>query len=127
MRAPDVKIRGDYLHRWFLIPRNKYFNIYLHKFMESDEQNLHDHPWHSVSFLLKGKLLETYIPHGNRYVYRTREPKRFIPVFRHAELLHRLEVKDAPVWTLFITGPIIRRWGFWVRGKWVDSTTYLGD
>ena len=48
-RAPDFVIGGSdnpYLLRWFLIPRNPVFNVYLHKFMRSDDDRaLHTHPW----------------------------------------------------------------------------------
>ena len=48
-----------YLKRWFILPRNRWFNIYLHHFHRSDDdQALHDHPWASVSILLKGSYIE---------------------------------------------------------------------
>ena len=41
-------IGKNYLSRWHIIPRNRYFNIYLHKFVGSDDDRaLHDHPWRS--------------------------------------------------------------------------------
>lgn len=36
---PDIIIGengDDYLHRWYVIPRNRFFNIYLHYFLRSD-------------------------------------------------------------------------------------------
>lgn len=113
MRKPDMDIGPGYMHRWYLIPRNRFFNIYLHKIIRSDDDwALHDHPWWSVSLLLKGKLLELLKD-------RERFPKRFIPVVRSAELAHRLVVLDGPVWTVFITGPRIREWGFYCPKGWV--------
>jgi len=113
MRKPDMDIGPGYMHRWYLIPRNRFFNIYLHKIIRSDDDRaLHDHPWWSVSLLLKGKLLELLKD-------RERFPKRFIPVVRSAELAHRLVVLDGPVWTVFITGPRIREWGFYCPKGWV--------
>lgn len=57
-RAPDFVIgrTGDpYMERWWLIPRNRFFNIYLHRFWRSDDDRaLHDHPWVNLSILLKG-------------------------------------------------------------------------
>lgn len=124
-RPPDFVIEDDfspvpYLCRWWVIPRNRFFNVYLHKFNRSDsDRALHDHPWISVSFLLKGKLLEMH-PKGTRTI------KRFVPVFRSAQFAHRLIVLNSPVWTLFITGPRVREWGFhcpqgWRH--WTDFTT----
>jgi len=36
-------------------------------------------------------------------------------VVRSHEYKHRMVV-DEPCWTLFITGPSIREWGFWCPG-----------
>lgn len=118
MRKPDVIIkRGDssvsYLSRWYLIPRNRFLNVYLHRFDSSDyDDALHDHPWHSLSFMLKGELLE----YSFKFV---RHIPWLFPVFRTAKFAHRLEVVKAPVWTLFITGPRIRQWGFYAPNGWV--------
>lgn len=47
-RAPDFYIGGNanpYLLRWWVIPRNRFFNVYLHKFLrDDDDRALHDHP-----------------------------------------------------------------------------------
>jgi hypothetical protein len=106
MRKPDAIIRKNYLARWHLIKRNKYLNIYLHKFTGSDDVILHDHPWWSVSFSLKGEL--------NEHTFnKTRIIPRFLPILRSAKTAHRLELIQGPAWTLFITGPKIRKWGFY--------------
>ena len=48
-RKPDFIIGGHdapYLLRWWLIPRNRFFNVYVHQFLRSDDDRaLHDHPW----------------------------------------------------------------------------------
>ena len=61
-RKPDF-IVGDpanpYLRRWWLLPRNPVFGIYLHQFMRSDDDRaLHDHPWPSLSLTLRGRMME---------------------------------------------------------------------
>jgi hypothetical protein len=57
-RPPDFSIgpKGDrYMLRWWVIPRNRWFNIYLHRFLHDDEDRaLHDHPWVSCSYILWG-------------------------------------------------------------------------
>jgi hypothetical protein len=86
--------------------------VYLHKFTGSDDDRaLHDHPWGSVSFLLKGDLLEHRL--NSRRVIPW-----LVPVLRSAKFLHRLEVLQGPVWTLFITGPRVREWGFLCPNGW---------
>ncbi len=40
MRKPDFIIGGPenpYLLRWYLIPQNRFFNVYLHKILRSDD------------------------------------------------------------------------------------------
>ncbi len=112
-RPPDFVIGGDYLRRWWVIPRNRFFNIYLHNICRSDDDRaLHDHPWWNVSILLSGSYVE-HTPAGE--VVR----RRGAIVWRPAEAAHRLELRDGPVWTLFITGPRRRHWGFWCGDRWV--------
>ena len=126
-RKPDFVIgefSNPYLFRWWVIPRNKIFNIYLHQIIrDDDDRALHDHPWVNVSIVLSGILREV-MPNRKRIL------KRFCPYFRRATAQHRLELVKGfevvpdrpgfakitypakPVWTLFLTGPKIRDWGF---------------
>lgn len=111
------------MHRWYVIPRNRWFNIYLHKIMADDDARaLHDHPWHSLSLRLKGKLIEWYFAPGHIAAKRRYAPRL---VFRRATFAHRLEVADGPVWTLFITGPRIREWGFHCFNGWVPWQQFV--
>jgi hypothetical protein len=109
-RQPHFVIGGDrpYLLRWWLIPRNPVVNVFLHKFLrDDDDRALHDHPWPSVSLMLAGGLIE-HTTKGARVI----GPGRV--VFRVATFRHRVELVDGrPAWTLFITGPKLREWGFW--------------
>lgn len=126
-RPPDLVIGPDYMHRWYVIPRNRWFNIYLHKIMhDDDDRALHDHPWWSVSFLLKGRLREicrVTLPSG-RAAEKIRYPHKGVPTVRSARFAHRLEVVE-PAWTLFITGPKIRVWGFWCPKRWVPWQDFV--
>ena len=130
MRKPDRIIGQNYLSRWYLIPRNRFMNIYLHKFTGSDyDRALHDHPWWSVSFLLKGRLIEV---HKIKDCRDFRWIPRFLPVFRSAVFAHRLVLpfSTTAAWTIFITGPAVRRWGFLCPGGWKhwdEVVTYAGD
>lgn len=55
-RPPDLCVGGEsdpYLKRWRIV-RTPLFGIYPHKFERSDDPRaLHDHPWPSVSLVLK--------------------------------------------------------------------------
>lgn len=126
MRDPDFVIGGrdnPYMMRWYVIPRNRWFNVYYHVFLRSDDDRaLHDHPWLSLSFILKGGYYDlTAGPDGTL-------ERRFYGVgsvlFRWAASTHRVEllVKDGrpvPAATLFVTGPKIREWGFHCPRGWV--------
>lgn len=114
-RKPNMVIGGHerpYLFRWFLIPRNPVFNIYVHLFLRSDDDRaLHDHPWANLSILLKGEYIEHQIAAGgiNKRTRRVAGDWHFRPSGRIA---HRVEINKEPCWTLFITGPRYRKWGF---------------
>lgn len=134
-RKPDEVIGGHenpYMLRWFVIPKNRWCNIYLHKFLrDDDDRALHDHPWSSCSIILRGGYRE-HLPGG---VVKERKP--FRPVFRSAEQPHRVELYkrgshvnwllygddgtrwEREAWSLFITGPWRRHWGFHCPKGWM--------
>jgi len=114
-RAPDFVIGGEdrpYLRRWWVIPRNKVFNIYLHQFLRSDDDRaLHDHPWANCSMLLRGSYTEHTIAAGGiekREVLTAGN----VRLRWSGRMAHRIELHDGPCWTLFMTGPRYRSWGF---------------
>lgn len=124
-RAPDFIIGEPdqpYMLRWWMIPRNRWFNVYLHHVLRDDEDRaLHDHPWASVSLTLRGVLAEVYV--DRRGVSRVREMRRGSVVWRSARFTHRLFLPvnhecHADAWTLFITGPVVREWGFACPAGW---------
>jgi hypothetical protein len=114
-RRPDYLIgpKGDpYLERWWVIPRNRWLNVYLHHFRHSDDDRaLHDHPYASASFILKGSYVEhTFDGEFTRFAGSV--------TFRSATVAHRIELRAGNCWTLFVTGPRIREWGFWCPKGW---------
>jgi hypothetical protein len=115
MRPPDFIIGGSerpYMLRWWIIPKNRWFNVYLHHFLRSDDDRaLHDHPWWNLSVLLTG----SYIEHTPKGSFRRRRGRI---VLRGARSTHRIELDHGPVWTLFLTGPKIREWGFHCPKGW---------
>jgi hypothetical protein len=122
-RSPDFVIGGEerpYLRRWFLIPKNRFFNIYLHHICRSDDDRaLHNHPWINLSILLRGAYLEV-TPKGTIMRLRGDFILRGTQARHRLQLLSPLSVppflKTYPLafetWTLFITGPWMRPWGF---------------
>jgi hypothetical protein len=145
-REPDFCIGGKenpYIRRWWVIPRNRYFNIYLHnQLRDDDDRALHDHPWYNVSIILKGGYIEhmpvdkRLYPDDYREMRKLRRAGRII--FRKPTHAHRLTLRNevqvmdwskadplatsAPIrkpqsWSIFITGPRVREWGFWCIDK----------
>lgn len=138
-RPPDHVIGpldNPYMERWYVIPRNKWFNIYLHKISRSDDDRaLHDHRADNLSIVLRGsyteimhpaKALTAWAPGDGAYVIDaafktayllehtvTLSRKRGAIVYRKAEHPHRLVVEDGqPVWTLWFKFGDRRDWGF---------------
>ena len=121
-RAPDFIIGGHdnpYMLRWWVIPRNRLFNIYLHQILrDDDDRALHDHPWVNCSILLEGSYVEHTIAAGGIHVRKIR--KAGAVVLRRATAAHRLElVAGQPCRSLFLTGPRIREWGFHCPRGWI--------
>lgn len=138
-RPPDFIIGGvdnPYIRRWWIIPRNNWFNIYLHnQVRDDDDRALHDHPWFNVSIILKGGYIEWKPLHS----YKVGQwPPPVTPHMRHGGQIiarcsttsHRLQLHNdgntgqpIPSWSLFITGRRRRAWGFWClkhgRNRWV--------
>lgn len=111
-RTADQRIGDSYLHRWFLAPCNPNANLYLHHFLSSDPDVMHDHPWNSTSIILEGSYIEV-TPVGEFL----REPGTITT--RKATDAHRIIVPGEPVLSLFFTGPKVREWGFHCPKGWI--------
>jgi hypothetical protein len=101
------------LFRWANLPR-----VYVHKFLRSDEDRApHNHPWWFVSLVLRGHYLEYTDKPPNPHVR-----KRFSLAYRPLSTFHRVDLPNGfrpdgsygpmPCWTLVVTGPDVRSWGF---------------
>ena len=121
-----------YLERYYLFLRERErfpFNIFLHKFLKSDPDDVHDHPWPYATLVLKGGYWE-WIPHFDTVGRKTGEYQvwRGPGHFRisKANSFHRIELDpDITAWTLFMPGPKQRDWGFLVKNKWIQWEQYL--
>jgi len=106
--------------------RDAGFRAYLHHFLSGDGDGHHNHPWRwSLSIVLRGSYTEEYfdvpgcaghvaaIMNGVRV--RTRRVRWFnwIPDTRY----HRIVELHGSAWTLFICGPAIQSWGFFMPGR----------
>jgi hypothetical protein len=114
----------DYLERFYILSTS-WVGIYLHRFWASDDDGLHDHPWHSISVLLDGSYFEEEperqgVPYGPTVV-RRRSPMHPIFKVRSKHAAHRITVdREKPgAWSLFIRFGLKRRtWGFYRDRQW---------
>jgi len=121
-----------YLERYhvFLKDRKHFpFNIFIHKFLKSDPDDVHDHPWPYFTLILHGGYYE-YVPIFDSDGKKVGENKHWRGPghFRYspAHSFHRIELKqDVECWTLFVPGPKRRDWGFLVNNKWIPHDDYL--
>ena len=112
----------SYLERYYLFLKNREtfpFNIFVHKFLKSDPDDMHDHPWPYCTVILKGGYWE-----------HTLEGKFWRRPFscrcNKANSLHRIELdpNSPDCWTLFIPGKKEREWGFKTGGGWINNEEY---
>ena len=124
-REPDETLAPDgrpYIYRWHVIPRRLVGgNVYCHlQVLDDPDRPLHDHPWDNQSVILAGGYIEHYQenpPRGPRKVRRLRAGD---VAQRKAGEAHRLILLGDYSVSLFSTGPVIRKWGFWAGDKWLD-------
>lgn len=122
-------LRNDgtpYLDRYHLISTRD-LRVQIHHWHGSDDQRaMHDHPWASCSTVLAGHLIE-HTPDGAVQL----SPGTVIT--RTAVEPHWIQLTTLDAWTLFVTGPITRRWGFhtdrgWVHWQsWPHAGRYAGE
>lgn len=128
----DRQCNEPYLERYYIFLKERKwfpFNVFLHKFLKGDPDDVHDHPWPYATLILKGGYYE-WTPQFN-------SNGEMIGQFRHwrgpghfricrPTSYHRIELKEGiTAWTLFMPGPQIREWGFLVRNKWIHNDEYL--
>lgn len=90
----------------------KGIGIYLHRFHRSDDsQELHDHPWKwALSLILSGGYYEERFMIGDGVKGRYVLP--FMVNLITAKDFHRVDLLHEEAWSLFVTGPKFRNWGF---------------
>lgn len=109
--------RRPYLTRWHLIPRNRFFNVYLHFFVHGDDDRaLHDHAWNSWSLILDGRyyevtravhdygvdanvaLFDKYHPNdGREFVSRTYDEAANVEHFTYEQEFHAGDWRALPM------------------------------
>lgn len=128
----DRQDNEPYLERYYLFlkDRDRFpFNVFLHKFLKGDPDDIHDHPWPYATLILKGGYYEwipQFNPDGTKSceVRKWRGPGHFRTC--SSESYHRIELAPGvTAWTLFMPGPKRRDWGFLVKNRWVQHEQYF--
>ena len=120
-----------YLRRWVL--QTPWFSVRLHHWISSDDSRApHDHSWWFWTLVLWGG----YTDHSPCYpdrpadmpecrVERLDHLRTGSLRFRPANYRHWVEVRE-PCWTLLITGPVARKFGFWLgRDRFLRANKYF--
>lgn len=112
-----------------IICRNRFFNIFIHRFLKSDPETLHDHPWNFLSFIIRGSYIEEIESNGNRvYLIRSASNRRL--AFRKATMFHRIKLfkqysyRNAPI-TLCVTFNRQKSWNYLTETGPVKWRKYL--
>lgn len=121
-----------YLERYYVFLKNRTwfpFNVFIHKFLKSDPDHVHDHPWSYATLILKGGYYE-WIPQFDSLGVKTHEVQQWRGPghFRIASAAsyHRIELNPTVTcWTMFMPGPQKKEWGFLVNNKWIHHEHYL--
>lgn len=117
LREPLGLPECPYVIRWRL--ETKWFSVRLHHWLKPDDDRaFHDHPWSFTTFVLKGGYVDKN-PDGEQHL------KAFTIQHRDAHHKHTVVPDEGGCWTIIFTGPKIRNWGFWVKGKFIKMNKYF--
>ncbi len=95
------------------------FSLRLHEwYADDDHRHMHDHPHWFVTLVLKGGYVD--VSDDGLDVLRMGSVR-----FRRADHAHMVTEVVPGTITLLLTGPSIRRWGFWVKGKLIGRDKYF--
>ena len=118
----DLELIGSgdtiYLRRWRIqLPFG--CRLFLHCFHRDDPDAMHCHPWNFVSLIMGPGYYEETV-RGRFW----RSPLSVL--FRRANHRHRIALDHGRrCWTLVVTGPNARSWGFYPDGTFVPARTFF--
>lgn len=106
-----------YVIRWRLeVP---FGSVRVHHWLgPDDDRAFHDHPWWFLTIVLRGAYADVS-PAGEDYL-RAGSVR-----FRRALHQHTVCPRAGGAWTLMVTGPRSRAWGFWRDGKFTRANKWF--
>ncbi|MEW6270437.1 MAG: hypothetical protein AB1689_14195 [Thermodesulfobacteriota bacterium] len=119
-RTPYLHLDG-YMERFWLF-RSRWLSGRIHNILRSDlDRDLHDHPWHYATVILRGGYVEV-TEAGERWY----GPGSVL--LRRATHLHRLVLPPGvATTTLFVHTRKRRDWGFATASGWVHWRRYVEE
>ena len=106
-----------FVFRWIAETPLMSFRIH-HWTGPDDDRAFHDHPWWFWTLVVSGGYTDRN-PAGNDHL------GRFSVRFRKAHHRHTVIPDDGGAWTILVTGPVSRSWGFWLNGKFRKANKYF--
>jgi hypothetical protein len=103
-----------------------WFRIYIHKILKSDEDiHLHSHPWHLLSFILRGSYSEIYAQHPNWKSLKEKTLNAGNVNYHKPCDIHKLTLKSKEVWSFVIAYGKSKNWGYRLKdGTFIDHKKY---
>lgn len=132
-KTPDTHLPG-YMERYWVTPFDENgSNTRIHHILRSDtDRHMHCHPWKSTSIILDGGYWESMPADQGQPAEYDEEEFTILwrgpgsVVQREAHHRHKLTLPPKKTcWTLFITGPYERKWGFHTPEGFVYHRDYL--
>lgn len=97
------------------------FAIRLHRWQASDDARAwHDHAWWFFTCVLWGSYTDVSWEGDDTLTAGSIR-------FRGAHHQHTVQILKPGTWTLLVTGPVKRRWGFWVKDKLWKRDRYFAN
>lgn len=102
----------------FIIEIKPLFSIVLLRFLDGSREAFHTHAFNAVSWVIKGKLLETEI-NGTCRIYRA----SWKPIYTPREMFHRVR-SSGTTWAISFRGPWKDKWREFLpeNGRYITLT-----
>lgn len=115
---------GVYLERWGL--ETPWASLRLHHWLHGDDERArHDHAWNFLTLVLRGGYWDIVGLPG--FPEQATWLRTGTLTFRPAAHAHTVRLpRGSTAWTLVLTGPIVRRWGFHDGRRWWRSRKWFG-
>lgn len=94
-------------------------SVRLHHWLgPDDDRAFHDHPWWFLTFVLRGGYTDKS-PAGEEHL------RAGMVKYRPALHQHTVVPDAGGAWTVLVTGPKMRAWGFWLNGKFRKANKWF--